>query len=395
MPNITICYERTKLYEEVWAEAVTKVAKRYGVSDVALRKICKRLSVPLPPLGYWAKLAAGKKLGIPPLPEYAGNPVIVSSRFVQDEPVEADPDHLVARRLSEEQAENRIIVSARLNSPHPLIVATQQAFNQSKHKDHRNLPLAGRGTLDIAVSEENLPRALRILDALIKAMELRGMRVRIETEGKHHTLIDVQGEAIPVRMVENTVRTERIPTARERQEQEKYGWSYLPNRYLYNPTGQLKLGVIGWSYGDMRKAVSDSTRQKIEQRLNEFLVNLEVEAVQRRRDTERREQQHRIWEEQERIRREQEERRKQEIERLKILESNAHDWRRAEDVRRYVAAVEAKAIREGESMDSESKLGRWITWARNKADWIDPLVAAACPILDDGDGDGDDEEEEC
>jgi len=36
-----------KLYEEVWAEPVTTVAKRYGISDVALRKICRRLAVPL------------------------------------------------------------------------------------------------------------------------------------------------------------------------------------------------------------------------------------------------------------------------------------------------------------------------------------------------------------
>lgn len=56
MPYVTIRYERAKLYEEVWAEAVTKVAKRYGISDVALRKICKKLAVRLPPLGYWAKL---------------------------------------------------------------------------------------------------------------------------------------------------------------------------------------------------------------------------------------------------------------------------------------------------------------------------------------------------
>lgn len=61
MPYVTLRYERGKLYEEVWAEAVTTVAKRYGVSDVALRKICKQLTVPLPPLGYWARVAAGRK----------------------------------------------------------------------------------------------------------------------------------------------------------------------------------------------------------------------------------------------------------------------------------------------------------------------------------------------
>ena len=36
-------YEREKLYKEVWNEPVSTVAKRYGVSDVAIRKICKSM----------------------------------------------------------------------------------------------------------------------------------------------------------------------------------------------------------------------------------------------------------------------------------------------------------------------------------------------------------------
>ena len=42
-----VVYERDKLYEEVWAEPVMKVAERYGVSDVALAKTCRKLNVPL------------------------------------------------------------------------------------------------------------------------------------------------------------------------------------------------------------------------------------------------------------------------------------------------------------------------------------------------------------
>ena len=56
MPYVTHRYERLKLYEEVWAEAVTIVAKRYDISDVALRKICKKLAVPVPPLGTGLRL---------------------------------------------------------------------------------------------------------------------------------------------------------------------------------------------------------------------------------------------------------------------------------------------------------------------------------------------------
>ena len=84
MPYVTLRYERAKPYEEVWAEAVTTVAKRYGISDVALRKICRKLAVPLPPLGYWAKIAAGKKHPTPPLPKYSGPAEIVRQRALSN-----------------------------------------------------------------------------------------------------------------------------------------------------------------------------------------------------------------------------------------------------------------------------------------------------------------------
>lgn len=51
----TRTYEREKLYHEVWAEPMTTVAKRYGISDVALRKQCKKLDIPLPIKGHWLR----------------------------------------------------------------------------------------------------------------------------------------------------------------------------------------------------------------------------------------------------------------------------------------------------------------------------------------------------
>ncbi|GEM_PF-4959883 len=42
----TIIFEREKLYQEIWAEPVMQVAKRYGISDVGLAKICKKMKIP-------------------------------------------------------------------------------------------------------------------------------------------------------------------------------------------------------------------------------------------------------------------------------------------------------------------------------------------------------------
>ena len=59
---------RSELYALVWQEPMTKLAKRFRLSDVGLRKICAKHGIPTPPLGYWAKLAHGKKVTQPPLP---------------------------------------------------------------------------------------------------------------------------------------------------------------------------------------------------------------------------------------------------------------------------------------------------------------------------------------
>lgn len=60
-------YDRELLYNEIWLAPVTEIAKRYAVSDVAIRKVCQSLDIPMPPVGYWAKLRAGKAVTRTPL----------------------------------------------------------------------------------------------------------------------------------------------------------------------------------------------------------------------------------------------------------------------------------------------------------------------------------------
>ncbi|HEY3382629.1 MAG TPA: hypothetical protein VGK32_12720 [Vicinamibacterales bacterium] len=54
-------FDRKTLYEEIWAEPAEKVAARYGLSGVAIAKVCRWLKIPKPPRGYWAKKAAGQR----------------------------------------------------------------------------------------------------------------------------------------------------------------------------------------------------------------------------------------------------------------------------------------------------------------------------------------------
>lgn len=61
---------REELFALVWERPATEVAHELGISDVALGKLCRRLQVPKPPRGYWARVASGKTPRKPPLPAY-------------------------------------------------------------------------------------------------------------------------------------------------------------------------------------------------------------------------------------------------------------------------------------------------------------------------------------
>ena len=58
---------REELFALVWERPATEVAKELGISDVALGKLCRRLQVPKPPRGYWARVQAGQTPKRPPL----------------------------------------------------------------------------------------------------------------------------------------------------------------------------------------------------------------------------------------------------------------------------------------------------------------------------------------
>ena len=53
---------RAQLYDLVWQAPLRTLAQRFGISDVGLAKTCRRMRIPLPGRGHWAKKAAGKRV---------------------------------------------------------------------------------------------------------------------------------------------------------------------------------------------------------------------------------------------------------------------------------------------------------------------------------------------
>src|SRR5664280_2879502 len=98
----TITFTRKELYDLVWKEPLSRLAKEYKISDNGLRKICKRMNIPLPPDGHWQKVKYGYKVTPIKLSEkYSGREAVTSvARGIHD--VVNDSPMAILKRITKE-----------------------------------------------------------------------------------------------------------------------------------------------------------------------------------------------------------------------------------------------------------------------------------------------------
>jgi uncharacterized membrane-anchored protein YjiN (DUF445 family) len=95
---------------------------------------------------------------------------------------------------------------------------------------------------------------------------------------------------------------------------------------------------------------------------NRFLIDDILQERQRQRDIEFRKRQMQI-----------EQRRKTELEEINKLEQISDEWLRAENIRNFANALEAR-LNNGQFAESHQRVESLIKWAREKADWLDPFM---------------------
>lgn len=385
----TVTRTRADLYEEVWAEPLRVVAKRYAVSDVALGKICRKLRVPLPGRGYWARKASGKTSARPALPPVEdGEPTEVAiAPHVDGGQGRSDP--AVRERVAAAKANGKIVVADKLLRPHALVAAAAAMLRGTTREPFGPEPTGP--CLDIDVTRSSLPRALRIMDALMHAFDARGFRVEVvdskkaETRGYYRrrresrgaTCVEVDGEWIVFALVEkSSARIVPPPEPPKGLTGEKLqSWrSWNRERREVVANGRLMLHIKNADLVSTRKVWVDGSRQRLEDCLGDFVAQLHAAAAAIRDDRLERERQHREWEEDRRRRLEAVERARLEDERKEALLRRLDDWRRARQIREYVADVRqccAGIEREASVAEIVAELG----WALELADRLDPLSA--------------------
>jgi hypothetical protein len=389
MAHRTTVFEREPLYAEVWKEPVSAVAKRYRISDVALRKICLKLGVPVPPLGYWAKVAAGQQPRVTKLPEnHKGDTRYVRSYY--EDPEEGERQARI-EKLTVAHPHAQVtapVLKASLDECHPAVRRTARSLKALAREGRGLLHSAGEDVFELSVSAANKERALLAIDAVLTSALAAGASLvkAAKSGGRMH--LKLQDEHFRLQIGEPSERSERELTREEVKLKREGKLYYIPDRYKFTPTGKIKLQVFDPDGYSPLFTLSDGSTAPLERRLDDVVPMLFAKATELRVRREMREEEHKRWEAA-RLRREARERRQQkELERLKKTEEWVSNWRRAEDLRAFASALEQST---SEDAESNVRTASEVAWIRNAADWLDPLVEMTWPAVDAGGSDADDD----
>lgn len=380
MPSKEISLTREELYARVWAEPMRTVAQQLGISDVGLAKKCRRMKIPVPGLGYWAKKTAGKKVKQLPLPALRerDRETPRETTVVSTVAIDGESELVAAQRAFEADPDNAIRVSETLRSAHPLIHETIAALDGTGKKDTDYVGNWRVPHLDIDVTKGQLRRAFRIMDALVKALESRGWKVANGTGDDRKSYVTIFDQRIAFGIRETIKKVENAPPTPRRS---STGEMYTPyyTKYRDEPSGKLALVLRhSWGHGVSKSRV-ESASNPTEERLNDFVMLLVREADE---DLQR----HKRWEA-ERLReaeiaarRRAEEERLAKIEarraaeraRLRVLEGQAARWKASRDLSAFVAAIRAH-LAEHPSESAGSQMAEdWLAWADAHARALDP-----------------------
>ena len=287
-------FTREQFYELVWSKPMTHLAKDFAISDVALHKICRKHGIPNPPLGWWAKKAAGKKVKQTPLPE--AKPGAADRITISDGELGRESANLAAAR---EQA--RIQASDGDDNeaapPHPIVERTIATLRKAKPSDIGLVAVSQGGLIKCEVAPRSVDRLAVILPRIVRAASLQGFQL-VGGEGSAH--FKSETEVIGFSISELVKREKHVLTDAERRKEEAWqrkrdlaarrnAWdAVLLDRprfpeWDYHPTGRLsfefeQVYVLGGGTGP-RRSFRDAKVQRLETMASEIGVGLAVLAA--------------------------------------------------------------------------------------------------------------------
>ena len=345
---------RDELYEQVWSMPLSQLCERYGVSDNGLRKACKRLNVPIPWRGYWAKVAAGHKVAktaLPPAAQLSATEIWREPKREKTAADEVDVAWLKEHEAYEAQAVHAIEVVMKPRRWHeaiaPLHTLLEQeareievarkaqerydAWPESRKRRESGpdrmawfwyeragqlLPATHHATV-ARLSLDQYRRGLALLNAVDAAATKRRFEVKHD-EKKGRVVLVGHGAELELRMSEATEQKTRSV--------KRFDGKFEDERYRV-PTGRLRI-YVERGYGKVW-SFEERVDAPLETELNALFVGLWKQVLLCRQTT------------------------------------------RDEEARARRAAVRAASAGDGETADSGVE--DWAAWALGVAGEIDPV----------------------
>ena len=410
----TVVFKRKDLYQELWEISASGVAKKHNLNYGKLLTSCREAQIPIPPSGYWTKLACGKTAEKIELPDSAIEEVqltLASNKVKRIAVVDNKEESIAFTKLNEftggdeeitdindkktdiildekYKALNFLPTDERMNvidaiqnlklekrtNLHPMLVAYRKKIaewekikkaNESKGYYRNNGSRNVEPTYFKEVSSEAMQRVVCILDVLFRAVEKLGGKVN------DNLSMTIRQDIVSMHFAEGKDKVPHVMTKQEAQQMliykdavKHHKWASEPKIRKYDEiyNGQLRVTFKQGKY------FRDSEGKKLEDRLGEILIQIYKLSEEYRVTREKQEEEHRQYLEAERIREEKKKQYEIEITKTKELLNQVNDYRKACEIRSYIQAVI-------DHNELNEDIEKWIKWASDKADWFDPAIA--------------------
>jgi hypothetical protein len=294
---------RIELFEMVWETPMIHLAKKLNLSDVGLRKICKKQGIPLPRSGHWTRKQLGKEDARPELPYPNHNPTINLPDEVQAERNRSRGAIVKATKKPLEQPQLRTIEQLhdlRCIQTEEGIKAyikaienkTGQSYESVKHQPEKWPPTnlfefsyfhSRQEQIPIVATARNAIRALCIADEIIERLEKQGIEVILEPRRNYFRYaMYAQKEGVKYEFEFRETWTKATPTTALTKLYKLDTNRDVWRDYIEVPKNVLCIQLNG-KYGKM---VNDS-RVKLEHqvdRLVDAIINALDERIQQRID---------------------------------------------------------------------------------------------------------------
>lgn len=283
-------FTREEFYELVWSKPLTRLAKEFYMSDVALHKICRKHDIPNPPLGWWNKKEAGKPVERTPLPkamEGTARKILIANADLSKE----------ASTLSAVREQARIHASggddADEGPPHPIVSRTLAALRKAEKPEKGLVSVSGRGLIRCSIAPASTDRMGVGLSRIVRAVALQGFQIKedgdwvgfvSETETLGFSITETV-KRVPYVLTPSEAKQQAAYEKREERRLRSSSWrdfEFAPHfqEWDYQPTGQLAI-ELEQVWGDVRprSTFRDGKIQRFETMASDVAVAVAVLAA--------------------------------------------------------------------------------------------------------------------